>query len=101
VTSKDLKAAKKLMEDNGYSAELWEFPQKGYPNYTDKRTGETWNDYRKIMPNRLPPKNPANIDVESALRVQVGFDLFSRGRVIIADRLHVTMMAILLDKPVI
>ncbi len=101
ASSADIAKAKKAVEDAGYTAEVWDFPTQGYPMYEDSTTKEVVYDYRKILPGRIAPKNEPNNELYSELRLQVGMNLISRGKVIVTDRLHALIMAQMIDRPVI
>jgi pyruvyl transferase EpsO len=96
----DIANAKKAVEDAGYTVEVWDFPTKGYPMYQDSVTKEVVYDYRKILPGRLEPKSEPNNELYSELRVQIGINLLSRGKIIITDRLHALIMAQMIDRTV-
>jgi exopolysaccharide biosynthesis predicted pyruvyltransferase EpsI len=96
----DIAKAKKTVEDAGYTVEVWDFPTKGYPMYQDSVTKEVVYDYRKILPGRLEPKSEPNNELYSELRVQIGINLLSRGKIIITDRLHALIMAQMIDRTV-
>eukprot|EP00029_Vermamoeba_vermiformis_P007867 TRINITY_DN3526_c0_g1_i1.p1 TRINITY_DN3526_c0_g1~~TRINITY_DN3526_c0_g1_i1.p1 ORF type:complete len:733 (+),score=86.80 TRINITY_DN3526_c0_g1_i1:72-2270(+) len=101
VDSADLAKAKKAIEAAGYTAEVWDFPTQGYPTYQDSATKEVVYDYKKILPGRIAPKNEPNNELYSELRVQIGMNLLSRGKIIVTDRLHALIMAQMIDRPVI
>lgn len=101
ANSADISKAKTVVEDAGYTVEMWDFPTKGYPVYHDSHTKEVVYNYNKIFPGRPEPKNEPNTELYSELRVQIGMSLIGRGRIIVTDRLHALIMAQMIDRPVI
>ena len=85
----------------GVTAEVWDFPIDGFPVRMNKDKQVEW-DYKTIYPGiLLPEKGFLTSDAMAQYRTAMGNKLLSRGRVIITDRLHASIMGSLLDKPVV
>jgi exopolysaccharide biosynthesis predicted pyruvyltransferase EpsI len=82
------------------TAEVWDFPILGFPEA--KISGKIVSNITKIYPDRyLYDGKDQSIDLMVAYRTQLGNAMMSRGRVIISDRLHASIMATLIDRPVV
>lgn len=97
----DRTRAMEIARQHQLSAELWDFPIDGFPNRTAKDTGELMWDYRQIYPGRLLTTNMPSSEAMTSYRVLLGNSLMSRGRVVVTDRLHASIMSTLIDRPVV
>ncbi len=101
VKSEDKIAALELLQDNNVTYEDWDFPVLGYPTSYLSDNVTVVYDYTKILPKQLTHLVHNNRHAFMGLATQLGNTLLSRGRVVITDRLHASIMATLLGKPVI
>jgi exopolysaccharide biosynthesis predicted pyruvyltransferase EpsI len=58
-------------------------------------------DYTKMLPGRYLTAETLSPDGMYNYRTQLGNTLLSRGRVVITDRLHASIMSTLIDRPVV
>lgn len=84
------------------TSELWDFPTGNFPDQVSKTGQVLWN-YTSLFPGRILNKewNYPSTEGIVAYRTTLGNTLLSRGRVIVADRLHASIMATLIDRPVV
>lgn len=82
------------------TAEFFDFPIVGFP--VAKISDEVVSNITAILPDRyLYPGKDQSIEAMVSYRTQLGNSMLSRGRVIISDRLHASIMATLIDRPVV
>ncbi len=83
------------------SYEVWDFPIFGFPLKLAPDNKTAVYDYTKVYPKQLN-KVPHNTrHAYLGFRTQMANNLFSRGRLVITDRLHASIMSTLMGKPVI
>ncbi len=91
---------KALAAQYGLSAEVWDFPLS-FPVHIRKNK-TVLQDMADIYPGRLlNPKLLPSTEAITWYRTQMGNTMLSRGRVVIADRLHASIMATLIGRPVV
>ena len=102
IKAADKNNALEKLSSAGISHEVWDFPIFGFPLkvLTDNKT--VVYNYTKIYPKQIPigqaiPHRHAFMGV----RTQMANNVFSRARLVITDRLHASIMATLMGKPVI
>jgi len=100
INDTHLDSAKLLAQEKLMSYEIWDFPVDGYPipNSISSRQSALY-DYRKLYPNIGADDIPK--DILPMFRVAMGNKLLSRGSIIITDRLHASIMGVLIGRPVI
>ncbi len=96
-----VKALQKLRAAN-VSFEVWDFPIWGFPMKLLKDNKTVVYNYTTIYPKQIPigqaiPHRHAFMGV----RTQMANNVFSRGRLVITDRLHASIMSTLMGKPLI
>eukprot|EP00029_Vermamoeba_vermiformis_P006947 TRINITY_DN2867_c0_g1_i1.p1 TRINITY_DN2867_c0_g1~~TRINITY_DN2867_c0_g1_i1.p1 ORF type:complete len:726 (+),score=97.18 TRINITY_DN2867_c0_g1_i1:142-2178(+) len=92
--------ATQFANEQSLSSELWDFPIDGFPTRQAKSGATLW-DYGKMLPGRLLTDQTLSPDGMYNYRTQLGNTLLSRGRIVITDRLHASIMSTLIDRPVI
>lgn len=97
VKNQTLAAIKKYP---GVTAEVYDFPVDGFPVRRNKAKVVEW-DYNTLYPGRLLPEKVTTSDGMAQYKTAMGNSLLSRGRVVITDRLHASIMSTLLDRPVV
>lgn len=92
---------KALADKHGLSSEVWDFPIHSFPLHEHKNK-TLIQDMGYIFPGRLQyHKFMPSTEAITWYRTQIGNTMLSRGRVIIADRLHASVMATLIGRPVV
>lgn len=82
------------------TAEVWDFPILGFPE--SKIGDKVISNITRIFPGRyLYDGRDQSVEAMVAYRTQLGNSMMSRGHVIITDRLHASIMATLIDRPVV
>lgn len=100
INDTHLERAKEIAKENQMSYEIWDFPVDGYPipKSIQSRHKATY-DYRKLYPHLSAEDIPK--DILPIFRVAMGNKLLSRGSVIVTDRLHASILGVLIGRPVI
>ncbi len=92
--------AKSFVNEKEMSYEIWDFPVDGYPiQKSIQENHSALYDYRRLYPNLSAQDIPK--DILPIFRVAMGNKLLSRGSVIVTDRLHASIMSVLIGRPVI
>ncbi len=92
---------KALAKKYGLSAEVWDFPIHSFP-LLEHKNKTVIQDMGYIYPGRLQyHKFVPSTEAITWYRTQIGNMMLSRGRVVIADRLHASIMATLIGRPVV
>ncbi len=100
INDTNLDRAKQLAQEKQMSYEIWDFPVDGYPIPKSMRSRYSATyDYRRLYPNIAAGDIPK--DILPMFRVAMGNKLLSRGSIIITDRLHASIMGVLIGRPVI
>jgi pyruvyl transferase EpsO len=94
------KTALNKLTESGVSFEVWDFPILGFPLKVEKDKTVIYN-YTKVYPKQLNTLKHNTRHAYLGHRTQMANNLFSRGRLIITDRLHATIFTTLMGKPVI
>jgi exopolysaccharide biosynthesis predicted pyruvyltransferase EpsI len=91
-----------MVAQHQLTSEVWDFPIGKFPDQVSKAGQVLWN-YTTMFPDRVLPKEWHYPSTEGivAYRTVLGNTLLSRGRVVVADRLHASIMATLIDRPVV
>lgn len=91
-----------MASEHKVTSELWDFPVGGFPVRMTK-AGEVWWNYTTIFPGRVLPikLNYPSTEGIVTYRSVLANTLLSRGRVIVTDRLHASIMATFIDRPVV
>lgn len=100
INDTHLDRAKRIAREKQLSYEIWDFPVAGYPIPESIASRHSvMYDYRKLYPNISAQDIPK--DILPLFRVAMGNKLLSRGSVIITDRLHASILGVLMGRPVI
>jgi pyruvyl transferase EpsO len=93
------KTALKKLDDEGVSYEVWDFPVAGFPSKIAKDNKTVIYDYRTIYPKQILVQNHNHRHAYFEHRMQMGNNVLSRGRMVVTDRLHASIMSALLGIP--
>jgi pyruvyl transferase EpsO len=89
------------LAESGVSFEVWDFPILGFPLKLEKDNKTVIYNYTKVYPKQLNTLSHNSRHSFLGHRTQMANNLFSRGRLIITNRLHATIFTTLMGKPVI
>jgi pyruvyl transferase EpsO len=81
--------------------EVWDFPVLGFPVKLEKDNKTLMYNYTTIYPKQRINIPYNNRHAFMGTRTQMANRLFSRGRLVITDRLHASIISTLMGKPVI
>lgn len=95
------KAALKTLADSGVSYEVYDFPINGFPLKLEKDNKTVIYNYTTIYTKHLTKLKNNNRHDFLNVRTHMANNLFSRGRVIITDRLHASIFSTLLGRPLV
>jgi exopolysaccharide biosynthesis predicted pyruvyltransferase EpsI len=95
------KTALNTLAESGVSFEVWDFPVLGFPLKLEKDNKTVVYNYTKVYPKQLNTLSHNSRHSFLGHRTQMANNLFSRGRLIITNRLHATIFTTLMGKPVI
>ncbi len=97
----DKKAALKKLSSARISHEVWDFPIFGFPLKLLSDNKTVVYNYTTIYPKQFHSESYPHRHAFMGLRTQMANNVFSRGRLVITDRLHASIMCTLMGKPVI
>lgn len=94
-------AGLKMLETSNVTFEVWDFPVGGFPIKMMPDNKTAVYNYTQIYPKQLSKLRANNRQAQLGLRIQMANNLFSRGRVVVTDRLHASIMSTLMGKPLV
>jgi pyruvyl transferase EpsO len=102
VMAKEIDNVPNMVAQHHLTSEVWDFPTGKFPDQVSQAGQVLWN-YTTMFPDRVLPKEWHYPSTEGivAYRTVLGNTLLSRGRVVVTDRLHASIMATLVDRPVV